>query len=430
MTTESNLSPPGSPGRRILNIRVVLVAAVAVGTLWFVVDRRIATNELKNARTYLRQRRDVEAEQALSRYLATFPRDDDAVLMWAQAVVSGDQRTPEEAARLAIEKLETIPDESPRAGEARMREGRLALLILKQASKAEQRLQRSAQLDPGILDTHYLLWKLFDMTERFQFSEPHFWNTLKLTPQAGKAERLREWYVSQFSPSAANADLDRKMGFLKPGALPGEQSDLARLEEFFSSEPDSPMVAAALAQWYLRNRKRNEALAILKGIADNNDAGNDSFFLPTFISALIETGELETAKQRFASWPKGKDGYDYWITAGRISDLVDRDNKAAGHAYDEALKIWPGPVDWPTMHRKSQCSARMGERDRAAEERARSKKVELLMEPEVHQRLRRALADLNSQETALQMIEFYNQLDRKGEAEEWQKVLDELRHGQ
>ena len=49
------------------------------------------------------------------------------------------------------------------------------------------------------------------------------------------------------------------------------------------------------------------------------------------------------------------------------------------------------------------------------------------MEPEVHQRLRTALADLNSQETALQMIEFYNQLERKGEAEEWQKVLDELR---
>ena len=405
----------------------MLVASVVMGTVWFVVDCRIATNEMKKARTFLRQRRDVEAEQALSRYLRTFPGDDDAVLMWAQAVVSGDQRTPEEAAQLAIQKLETIPDDSPRAAEARMREGRLALLILKQASRAEQRLQRSAQLDPGILDTHYLLWKLFDMTERFQFSEPQFWNTLKLTPQAGKAERLREWYVSQFSPSAANADLDRHMGFLKPGNLPGEQSDLVRLEEFFSSEPESPMVVAALAQWYLRNRKRDEALAILTGIAETKEARNDSFFLSTYISALTETGDLEVAKQQFAAWPEGKNGYDYWITAGRIRDLVDRDNKLAGQAYDEALKIWPGPVDWPTMHRKSQCSARLGERDRATEERARSKKIELLMEPEVHQRLRTALADLNSQETALQMIEFYDQLERKGEAEEWQKVLDELR---
>lgn len=427
MTTESKLRPPKSQSRRARLIRVLLVATVVMGTVWFVVDRRIATRELKKARTFLRQRRDVEAEQALNRYLRTFPGDNDAILMWAQAVVSGDQRTPEEAAQLAIEKLETIPDDSPRAAEARMREGRLALLILKQASRAEQRLQRSAQLDPGILDTHYLLWKLFDMTERFQFSEPHFWSTLKLTPQAGKAERLREWYVSQFSPSAANADLDRHMGFLKPGNLPGEQSDLVRLEEFFSSEPESPMVVAALAQWYLRNRKRDEALAILKGIAEKEDARSDSFFQSTYISALIETGQLEAAKQQFAAWPEGKNGYDYWITAGRISDLVDRDNKVAGQAYDEALKIWPGPVDWPTMHRKSQCSARLGERDRAAEERARSKKIELLMEPEVHQRLRNSLADLNSQETALQMIEFYNQLERKGEAEEWQKVLDELR---
>jgi tetratricopeptide (TPR) repeat protein len=408
----------------------MLVATIVLGALWFVVDRRIATHELKKARTFLRQRRDVEAEQALNRYLRTFPGDDDAVLMWAQAVVSGDQRTPEDAAGLAIQKLETIPDQSPRAAEARMREGRLALLILKQATKAEQRLQRSAQLDPGILDTHYLLWKLFDMTERFQFSEPHFWNTLKLTPQAGKAERLREWYVSQFSPSAANAALDRHMGFLKPGNLPGEQSDIARLEEFFSSEPESPMVVAALAQWHLRNRKREEAMAILNEIAEKAEAKNNSFFLSTFISALIETGELEAAKQQFLFWPKGQSGYDYWVTAGRISDLIDRDNKAAGLAYDEALKIWPGPVDWSTMHRKSQCSARMGERDRASEERARSKKIELLMEPEVHQRLRNALADLNSQDTALQMIDFYNQLDRKGEAEEWQKVLDELRQGQ
>ncbi len=410
-------------------MRILLVAVVAFGTLWFVVDRRIATNELKKARTFLRQRRDVEAEQALSRYLRTFPADDDAVLMWAQAVVSGDQRTPEDAAKLAIKKLEAIPDQSPRAAEARMREGRLALLILKQASKAEQRLQRSAELDPDILDTHYLLWKLFDMTERFQFSEPHFWNTLKLTPQSGKAERLREWYVSQFSPSAANAALDRHMGFLKPGSLPGEQSDLARLEELFSSEPESPMVVAALAQWHLRNRKRDEAMAILRSVAEKDDAKNDSFFLSIFISALIETGELETAKQQFLLWPKGKNGYDYWVTFGRISDLVDRDNKAAGQAYDEALKIWPGPVDWPTMHRKSQCSARMGERDRATEERARSKKIESLMEPEVHQRLRKALADLTSQDTALQMLEFYKQLDRRGEAEEWQKVLDELRQG-
>lgn len=394
--------------------------------IWLTVDRMTAVKSLERAKTFLKQRRDVEAEQQLERYLKTFPGDHEAILMWAQAVVGGDSRTPWQAATLATERLQLIPDDSEFGGEARMREGRLTLLILRQADRAEKLLVRSTGLDAKLLDSHYLLWKLFDMTERFQFSETHFWRTFELTPESGQAERLREWYVSQFSPTAANAELDRHMGFLKIDELPSEETDITRLEEFYSSEPQSPMVVAAMGQWYLRNRQREDALQVLKGISPESGAMKLPFYVSTLVSVLLDLGSLEEARTVFQEWPHPGYGYDYWIAAGRIRDLADRNNEAAIKAYDRALAIWPGQVDWPTMHRKSQCLARQGNKAAADTMREQSRSIELMMEPDVHQRLRAAMADLENPSTAAQMSEFYAKIRRDREAAEWRKVFDRL----
>jgi len=288
--------------------------------------------------------------------------------MWAQAVVSGNARPPRQSAELAMQRLQLISDNSEFGGQARMREGRLTLLILHQPAHAEKLLVRSTELNPDLLDSHYLLWKLFDMTERFQMSESHFWKCYDLTSEAERPERLREWYVSQFSPSAANADLDRLMGFLKADELPGDETDIKRLEEFYSSEPDSPMVVAAIAQWYLRNRQRDDALSILKAIPADKEATRSPFYLATMIAVLLDLGKMEEARSYFSLWQDQQRGHLYWTTAGRVLELADRNDTAAVDAYDRAISMWPGSVEWPVMHRKAQCLSRLGKKDAAEDD--------------------------------------------------------------
>lgn len=363
-----------------------------------------------------------EAETTVDRYLSLHRDDPKAILVWAEAVISGNTRPPTEAAEMAIRRLQRIPDTAELAAEARMREGRLALLILHQPARAEQLLQHSVELDPMVLDSHYLLWKLLDLTERYQHSEPHFWQVYELTAESRRPERLREWYLSQFSPGTANADLDRKMGFLKQDQQSGPDTDLARIEQFYSSEPTAPTVVAALAQWYLRHRQRAEALELLMTIASDPQAAQDQFYLMTLCAAYLDLGRLAEARQAFERWPEPHSGFLYWSTAGRIFDLVDRDDPSAIDAYNKALAIWPGPAEWTLRHRKAQCQARHGDRAASVREREEAKVVEQLMEQPVHQKLRNALADLSRPETARQMAEFYDVLGRSREAKCWREL--------
>lgn len=407
---------------------VTAIGSVCIGlTVWLAAELIHLEGSISRAAVLLKQRRDIEAERELEKYLRFHNTNPQANLMWAQAVVSGNSRSPRKAAELAVQRLRLIPDNSEFGGEARMREGRLALLILHQPTLAENLLARSTELNPKLLDSHYLLWKLFDMTERFQMSEPYFWNCFDLTPELQKPERLREWYVSQFSPGAANADLDRYMGFLEANDLPGDETDIRRLEEFYSSEPDSPMVVAAMGQWYFRNHQRTEALSVLKGIQRDKESTQSPFYLATIIAVLLDLGKMEEARSFFLLWPGNDRGHLYWSTSGRMFDLVDRDDNAAADAYDKAIALWPGPVEWPTMHRKSQCLSRLGRKEAAEATRTEARRIELLMEAEVHQRLRNAMVNLDSPETAQQMIDFYDAIHREREANCWREVLQRLR---
>jgi len=413
--------PPKNRRRRIL----ILVTGLGL-IVWSAIEIVHLERAPARALRLLRQQRPTEAETELFHYLRFHPRSPEAILLWAQAVISGEVRTPREAATLAISRLQLIPENSAQAGEARMREGRLTLLILHQPALAESLLMRSIELNPNLLDSHYLLWQLFDMTERFQQSEPHFWKTYDLSDESARAERLREWYVSQFSPSASTAELDRQMGFLKSGEFPGPESDIARLEEFYSSEPDSPLIVAALAQWYLRNHQRDEALQILMRIRNRNEALQSPFYVATSVAVLLEMGKLDEAKSNLEQWPKPTEGFVYWSTAGKVFDLVDRDDAAAVSAYDRALAIWPGPAEWSLMHRKAQCLARLGKKAEAEAVRNEARRVELQMEATAHQELRAALANLDSPETSTQMIDFYESLNREQEASCWRDIRNRL----
>lgn len=406
----------------LLPVCLILVG----GGVWAGIEIWNAERAFNRGRLLLRQDRDVEAERELERYLRWHPHNPKAILLWAEAVIKGDSRTPRDAAELAISGLKKIPDTSPLGAEARMREGRLAFLILQQPGRAEALLLRSAELRHDLLDTHYLLWKLLDMTERFHYSEAHFWNIYELTPQGNKAERLREWYLSQFSPGSANADLDRHMGFLASGESASEATENLRLSQFLANEPESSMVVAAYARWLLHARERDQAADLLKNFPAFDTALGDPYFVSVLVDLMIDLGRLDDARLYFDRWPLPRDGFLYWQTAGRVFEIVERNDKSAVDAYDRALAIWPGPAEWSVMHRRAQCLSRLGDRLNAELGRQESKRIELLMDTDVHKKLRLALVDLKSVDTMKQMVSFYTALHRSQEAKCWQSELDRL----
>jgi tetratricopeptide (TPR) repeat protein len=111
-----------------------------------------------------------------------------------------------------------------------------------------------------------------------------------------------------------------------------------------------------------------------------------------------------------------------------LADEADRNYPEAVKAYEQALAIWPGPVDWRTMYRRANCLARMRQPDAAAAARAEAKALESQMDTDVHMSLRDALDDKNLQDRSkLQKVqEFYRALGRSREVAAWQELLDRL----
>ncbi|MFM7867239.1 MAG: hypothetical protein ACKPHU_23760, partial [Planctomycetaceae bacterium] len=154
----------------------------------------------------------------------------------------------------------------------------------------------SLQLGPPTLDANYLLWKACDLTERFPDSEPWFWAAYELTPVEQQPERLREWYTSQFSPQAANAELDRLMGFLEPERFSDDSVTLARLAAFRRNEPDSFLTTAAEAHFMIHLRDRDPAIDLLLKQWQRPGAITQDFLMSTLVDVLLETGRLDEAQ--------------------------------------------------------------------------------------------------------------------------------------
>lgn len=306
-----------------------------------------------------------------------------------------------------------------------MLEGRLTFLILCRPARAERLFRRALELDPDQFDSNYLLWKLMDMTERYFYSEPSFRATFRLVSEEERPHRLREWYLSQFNPLSACAEIDGLMGFRGPTEPASEQVAYRRLSTFLEREPDSPITAAAMAQWHLRNRRRDAALEVLQGIPDYASV-NEPFFVGTLAEVLLALGKTKQAATVFENWTTATTGYQYWRVAGIIEQEVFSDFAKAVECYDRALAIWPGPSDWLTMHRRFRCLAVLGRGEAAADARRRSEQVESLMELELHQRLKRALLDLRDPSGLAELVTFYGSLDRPWEKQAWQAVIDRL----
>ena len=383
-----------------------------VGRLLIRAEERTAAREWSAARDSLRS------------YLQYSPRDSKALLMLAEAYIRDNRLNGSDKVNAALEQLARIPDSDHRAAEARLQEGRLYLLLLIQPGRAERAFLKAAHLDPTRTETQFLLWKLYDLTNRWDLAEPYVWQLHEQLPPREKAIRLRDWYLSEFSPGTANLELERRLGLLAESEFPDEKSEHRRLEAFVVMEPDWPTGHAILARWIYRQGNLEQAGHEL-GLAEQLPGGaQEPLVIATRVAICLELGEFDRALQAFHGWPAPHEGYEYWKTAGLIADQVTRDFPQARDYYFQAIQTTAGKSDWLTQHRLVQCLTRLGETDQAAKLRLHSKEVELLMENTAQIQIRRALSNVLSPDTIGRMVNLYQHLGREREVLAWKQLTN------
>jgi len=369
-----------------------------------------------------------QARPPLERYLWLHPSDDQARLLMAETLVRDDLLDPEQAVLEALDHLARIPDDSPNAPAAWTKEGRLRFFILHQPHLAERVLRRALAGEPENGEAAYVLWKLLDLTGRFESAEATFWIVHQQAPLKQRADRLRAWYMSQFFPLTANIDLERMMGVLGPNEEPTSITELRRYRRFQQTEPEQPLAYVCEAVWLHREGDPRSALKLLDETGKKlDDAHTDSFYVSTLMVVLVDLGEYERAEAAFGRWPPPHQGYDYWKWQAIVEDEIRGEGQAALDAYDKALGVWPGPVDWRLRNRKAGCLRRLGKQQDAERELARAKEIEILMDEYFQRRNRFMLGRLDRPTQLRPLQEFYDKLGRQREAQAWSEVIRWLR---
>ncbi len=412
--------------RIIVSILLVLGAGVALYATVIVVRAQFGLNA---GQELLAHQLWPQARKQLSRYLWLHPKDASARILMAEALVKDEALPAEDAATRAMGYLAEIPDNSPLAAEARLQQGRLCFLILHKPGRAEQHLRRAIDLQADALPAYQLLWTVMNATGRAELSEDVFWRVFELSPEQEQPLRMREWYMNNFYPLTASESLDRMMGILAPEETPTRTTESGRYLRFRSNEPEAPVNHAAVARWCQQEGDPEFALRLLDTAATELDnATQDPFFLSTYIATLLDLGEHQRAEAYLQQWPETDRGHFYWKWRAIILDEFGDAHEDACKAYERALEIWPGPVDWRLRHRRAVCLAKIGNERLAAEERKRLFAVKQLMETETHERLRNALG--SAQELAKsEIVDFYRQLGRNREADFWMEQIQLWRRG-
>jgi len=365
------------------------------------------------------------AREHVARFLTLNPSDAKARLLLAEAFLKDEANLSRQAAAdAALSQLDRIPDASPMGSRARIQEARLQLFVMHQPRAAEDRLRAARALDPRSGEAAYLLWKLYDLTGRSDWSDDMFWNSFDATPQSQRAERLREWYMSQFFPAYANPELDRLMGFLGEQELPSVRSEFKRLQYFRDVDPQSAVALAALAKWFHIEGDPRFALQLLsEGEPKLDRPYTEPFFVATFVAILIELGEHERAEAAFERWPEPRAGYEFKKWQAIILDEVWQDFALALESYAEAIARWPGTADWRLQFRMAQCLARIGRSQEAETLRTSARLIERLMERTTQGEIRQALGDLTNATRLQKVREFYRQLSCELEVNAWSEVI-------
>lgn len=403
-------------------VALLVVSATGVAVAWL-------SAGLERGERLAKEGRWDDASKALSRYLWLWPDDTEARLLAAEALyrAGSEPGEREAAARESLSELQHIPDDSREGPEARVRAAGILLTILKRPHAAELQLRRAIAHDVNWIKPHILLWQVLDATGRSDFAEPTVREVIRLSPPDQKILHLRSWYLSQFAPAAANLDLDRVLGVVKPGEVPTVASEAARYELFRAAEPESPIhVAAAARLLLLRKNQARRATEMLDEFAREH-VFSDRFFAAVRAEAAYAAGDMAILEEVMQQWPHPREGYDFNKWEGvRLEEIAD-DPAAAAAAYREALQVWPGQVDWQAIFRLSTCLRRLGKVEEAERLKSRSDEIGKLIGEEYHRPLREALANLADLAPVEQSAEFYEKIDRPWEAGLWREHAKMLR---
>lgn len=421
----SSMTHPFHNRRTWLTGLTLIVMATA--GVWIASNRRIQSL-LDAADQAADNRQWIEVRRSLVPYLRARPNNARARLLNARAFISDNTLTVPANARLALEQLELVSPTSPLSAEALLQRGRLHLLLLLEPGRAEHCFKLALAADPNRSEAHSLLWKLFNLTGRWHLGGDHFWKVFAQSQSSNRPALLRDWYLSEFSPAAACAELDRRWGFLAAGEQPSAEIEVRRLTAFIENEPTWPACHAALALLALQRGVPTDAIEHLRQADALPDAASHPAVIAAHVAVAIERGEASSAQTAFQRWPvSAVEDYEYLKTKALVADEAHRDNRAAVIDYEAALATPPGRSDWTTRNRLAQCLARLGQADRADAERQMSRRIEQLMEPAVHAPLRRALLQPAHPQTVQVMADFYQRLGREQEVNAWNKLAPLLK---
>ena len=351
-----------------------------------------------------------------------FSSDGDAQLLLVEALIHDESLTHEDAVKEALTQLRNIPSEAPQGAQARAKEGKLYLMMVHKLGLAESALREAIKLNPKDEESHFLLWKLLELTGRADWSEEIFWRVYELTHPDRRPVRLRQWYMTQFFAPTANLMLERQMGLLGTEEVPSSDNEYERFDYFRKVEPTWPVAHAALAKWFLDETDPNFAKRMLDEAAEKlgDKRFEDPFFVATLIRCLTDLGQYDEAREAFKRWPTAQKGYDYFKWQAVLLSELDDDDEQAANLFEQALASWPGPVDWQTRHRKKTCLQKLQKHQEAQKELEKAKQIEKLMEREQHSQVRDALANLGTRDCYNIMVKFYTDLGMQREAKAWQ----------
>ena len=405
--------------RRLLLALAAIGLLAAVGFGWYVYTGRSRAESLIGHELW----RDARGE--LHRYLKLRPGDDGARLMLAEAYYRDESLPGEEAVEAAMSELESVPDDSEQAALARSQQARIELLLRHRPWRAEKLLEQSLSLDPELVDANYLMWKLYDLTGRSQLAEKWFWKVHNSAERGlPRAQRLREWFMSQFFPATANPALEILMG-LPPDPESPLQGEARRFLRFRDAEPDRPIGHAALARAFQADGDLKFAMKLLdEGKPKITENANHPFFLATEINVALGLGDFPKVEKTLAAWPEPREGHEYLYCKALVAHQIRGEYAEAVDAYRALLKEWPGPVEWRIQNRLAECLARLKKGDEAAAVRRRAKEIENLMNDELLGKLRDALGHLDDPERVRELADFYRKIERFREADAWDSHAD------
>lgn len=409
---------------------VLLLAAGVFGGV-FVRGRLERAQRLSERGLYSHARTELET------YLSLFSRDHEARLLMAEVLVNDPTLSKSDAVHGALEQLQRIPDGAPVGARARVQEAKLLMLTLHQMGRAERVLQHVREIAPDEREAHFLYWKLLDLTGRSYQAEPVFWKLYELVPKdeavpSGKfpirADLLRQWYLSQFFPPMANAELERQMGLIGPNETATTENESQRFDYLKKTEPDSPIGYAALGQWFIQEEDHKFALKMLDEAVGKvpDEELLHPFYVATKVHCLMDLGQYDEAVALMDEWPEPREGYDYLKWKAIILQEVEKKREEALEVYDQALACWPGPVDWQLRHKKFRCLAELKRPEEAEREHQRELGLADMMKREVHEPVRIAMDDPSKPENLETIAKFYDRLELPRVAAAWRSQIEVL----